>query len=390
MWPGKRVFRDSIALRLPGPRFCALRRCVPRGGFAVRAARLWLFAALTLSLVPTVASAATFPLAPGQTLVGGSGFYVTTSEDTLLDIARANDLGYGQLMAVNRDVDPWLPGAGRKIILPGSYLLPPGPRKGIVIDLAAQRLYYFPPGGKTVEAYPIGAGAEAGMTPRGTTRVVGKVVKPAWYVPKSIREEQPDLPAMVPAGPDNPLGEYAFRLGWPSYLIHGTNKPYGIGRNVSHGCIHLYPEDIEKLFHEVPIGTPVRVIDDQMRLAWIDGELYLSLAPTHAQIDQISQNQPMQPMVPHDLHARVLAAAGAQKDRIDWHAVDEIGRRRPGMPIAITLAPPSDGSGGDADLPQIDTSGSVASSASAPDAAPDNAPQDVGVNTSGPTANAAP
>ena len=163
-----------------------------------------------------------------------------------------------------------------------------------------------------MESCPIGAGAEAGMTPRGTTKVVGKVVKPAWYVPKSIRKEQPDLPAMVPAGPDNPLGDYAFRLGWPSYLIHGTNKPYGIGRNVSHGCIHLYPEDIEKLFGEVPIGTPVRVIDDQMRLAWVDGELYLALAPTHAQIDQISQNQPMQPSVPKDLHARVLAAAGDQ------------------------------------------------------------------------------
>lgn len=354
-----------------------------RAAFAILATSL-------LALSSSVARAETFALTADTEIVGTPGFYVAKAEDTLLDVARENDLGYAQLMTSNRDLDPWRPGDGHAVFLPNVYLLPPGQRKGIVIDLAAQRLYYFPPGGKTVEAYPIGAGAEAGMTPRGTTKVVAKVVKPAWYVPKSIREEQPDLPAMVPAGPDNPLGDYAFRLGWPSYLIHGTNKPYGIGRNVSHGCIHLYPEDIEKLFHEVPIGTPVRVIDDQMRLAWIDGELYLSLAPTHAQIDQISQNQPMQPMVPHDLHARVLAAAGAQRDRIDWHAVDEIGRRRPGMPIAITLAPPSDGSGGDADLPQIDTSSSVASSASAPDAAPDNAPQDVSVNTSGPTANAAP
>ena len=153
-----------------------------------------------------------------------------------------------------------------------------------------------------------------------------------------------------------------------------------LGRNVSHGCIHLYPEDIEKLFREVPIGTPVRVSDDAMRLAWIDGELYLALAPTHAQIDQISMNQPMQPMVPKDLHARVLAAAGDQADRIDWHAVDEIGRRRPGMPIAITLAPPDDGSGGDADLPRIDTLGTVAGNA------PANIPEDVPA----PTANAAP
>ena len=140
MWPGKRIFCDSIVLRLPGPYFHAVRRCAPRGGPALRAPLLRLSAALalSLSLVPAVAHATTFPLAPGQTRVGEAGFYVTNSEDTLLDIARANDLGYGQLMAVNRDVDPWLPGPGRKIVLPGSYLLPPGPRKGIVIDLAVQ------------------------------------------------------------------------------------------------------------------------------------------------------------------------------------------------------------------------------------------------------------
>lgn len=357
-------------------------RGIRRAAFAVLASSL-------LTLSASVARAETFALTPATQIVGTPGFYIAKAGDTLLDVARDNDLGYAQLMTSNRDMDPWRPGDGHAVFLPNVYLLPPGPRKGIVIDLAAQRLYYFPPGGKTVEAYPIGAGAEAGMTPRGTTKVVGKVVKPAWYVPKSIREEQPDLPAMVPAGPDNPLGEYAFRLGWPSYLIHGTNKPYGIGRNVSHGCIHLYPEDIEKVFHEVPIGTPVRVIDDQMRLAWVDGELYLALAPTHAQIDQISLNQPMQPSVPQDLHARVLAAAGDQADRIDWHAVDEIGRRRPGMPIAITLAPEgapaSDGTG---DLAQSLISGDLPAAAPGDDAVPatDAAPTANAV----PTANAAP
>jgi L,D-transpeptidase ErfK/SrfK len=351
-----------------------------------RRAALAVLAPSLMALSLSAAHAETFALAPDTQIVGTPGFYVAKAGDTLLDVARDNDLGYAQLMTSNRDMDPWRPGDGHAVFLPNVYLLPPGPRKGIVIDLAAQRLYYFPPGGKTVEAYPIGAGAEAGMTPRGTTKVTGKVVKPAWYVPKSIREEQPDLPAMVPAGPDNPLGEYAFRLGWPSYLIHGTNKPYGIGRNVSHGCIHLYPEDIEKVFREVPIGTPVRVIDDQMRLAWVDGELYLALAPTHAQIDQISLNLPMQPSVPQDLHARILAAAGDKADQIDWHSVDEIGQRRPGMPIAITLAPVDDSVSDEAELPRIDTSGAVASSAPAPNTVPDNAPQDVPA----PTANAAP
>jgi len=317
------------------------------------------------------ASARDFDLADGQQLIGAASVTTVTREDTLLDVARDNDFGYTQLILSNRGIDPWLPADGQRVALPGLYLLPSGPRKGIVIDLAGQRLYYFPPGGKSVETYPIGAGAEAGMTPRGTTRVVGKVVKPVWYPPKSIRKEQPDLPGLVPPGPDNPLGEYAFRLGWSRYLIHGTNKPYGVGRNVSHGCIHLYPEDIEKLFKEVPIGTPVRVVDDAMRFAWIDGALYLALAPTHAQIDQISQNQPMQPMVPKDLHARVVAAAGVQADRVDWQKVDEIGRTRPGMPVAIIAAPSAisaDATPGDA--PASDMSVAAADAPPTADEAP--------------------
>ena len=123
-------------------------------------------------------------------------------------------------------------------------------------------------------------------TPLGTTTVVGKVVRPTWFPPQSIREEKPYLPEMVPPGPDNPLGEYELRLGWPAYLIHGTNKPYGVGRNVSHGCIRLYPEDIERLFSEVQVGTPVRVIDEEIRLAWVDGELYLAVAPSRHQMDE--------------------------------------------------------------------------------------------------------
>lgn len=285
------------------------------------------------------ARAATFPLTPQTTLVGETGVYVTQDQDTLLDIARQHDLGFGELMAANRAINPWLPGTGRTVTLPGRYLLPPGPRKGIVIDLAALRLFYFPPDGKTVQTFPIGVGAEAGMTPHGTTHVVSKVVHPAWYPPASIRKERPELPAMVPPGPDNPLGDYAVRLGWPSYLIHGTNKPYGVGRNVSHGCIRLYPEDIEKLFSEIRPGTPVRVINDPVHLAWADGELYLSVPPSRAQIDEIDENRPITPEIPADLQARVTAAAGGMAARIDWGAVNLAGELRTGIPIRITMAP---------------------------------------------------
>ena len=293
---------------------------------------------LALAAPGAGAQAETFTLSPGQLLVGAPDYFVTRKEDTLLDVARANDLGYSALMTVNAKMDPWLPGDGRTITLPKLFLLPDGPHEGIVIDLAAQRLYYFPPGGKTVETYPIGTGDQAGMTPTGTTRVVAKTPHPAWYPPKSIRADRPELPAMVPAGPDNPLGDYALRLGWTSYLIHGTNKPYGVGRNVSHGCIRLYPEDIEKLFREVKVGTPVRVIDKTMRLTWADGELYLALAPSHDQIVEISENQPMSVAVPPDLFQAVAGAAGNQVSRVDWKLVAWIGSQRPSMPIAVTDA----------------------------------------------------
>lgn len=289
------------------------------------------------------AAAETFALASGQVLVGSINYYTTQSDDTLLDVARNNDLGYSQLLTANSETDPWLPGADREILLPQVYILPAGPRKGIVIDLAAQRLYYFPPDGKTVETYPIGTGDQVGMTPQGTTSIVAKVTHPAWYPPASIRAERSELPVMVPPGPDNPLGDYALRLGWAGYLIHGTNKPYGVGRNVSHGCIRLYPEDIEKLFRKVSVGTAVRVIDEEMRLAWSGGELYLALAPSHAQIDEISQNQPMSTVVPPDLAMRVTQAAGLQAARIDWQMVNWIADKRPGVPIAITETPPSSG-----------------------------------------------
>lgn len=296
----------------------------------------WILPVLLAVLPATGAHAETFALVPGQALVGAPDYYVTGADDTLLDVARDNDLGYAALMTVNARMDPWIPGGGRTITLPKAFLLPDGPRQGIVIDLAAQRLYYFPEDGKTVETFPIGTGDQAGMTPTGATRVVAKTPHPAWYPPKSIRDVRPELPAMVPPGPDNPLGDYALRLGWPSYLIHGTNKPYGVGRNVSHGCIRLYPEDIEKLFREVKTGTPVRVVDKEMRLSWVNGELYLALAPSHGQIVEISENRPMTVAPPPDLFTRVAEAAGDQVSRVDWKLVSWIADQRPSMPIAVT------------------------------------------------------
>ncbi|HXQ64152.1 MAG TPA: L,D-transpeptidase family protein [Steroidobacteraceae bacterium] len=204
-------------------------------------------------------------------------------EDTLPDIARRFNVGYEEMVRANPGVDPWLPGAGREVIIPTRFVLPDAPREGVVINVAAMRLYYYPKHAKgtpqVVITHPIGIGKVGWQTPEGTTKIVARVKDPAWVPPVSVRKEHLEdgdlLPAKVPAGPDNPLGAYMFRLGWPSYLIHGTNKPYGVGMRSSHGCIRLYPEDIAILFETVPIGTPVHVVNQPYLLGWQGEELYV-------------------------------------------------------------------------------------------------------------------
>jgi L,D-transpeptidase ErfK/SrfK len=186
------------------------------------------------ALVEPDRAPAIYKIGPSDRAVGGTASYIVRDQDTLLDIARDYDLGYTQLIAANRGMDPWVPPAGKTVALPARYLLPDGPRKGIVINLVQHRLYYFPDE-NTVETYPIGVGVEDHNTPLGVTKITKKEVHPVWHVPKSIRAEDPDLPANVPPGPDNPLGDYAMQMGGSAFLIHGTNKPYGVGRNVSHG-----------------------------------------------------------------------------------------------------------------------------------------------------------
>lgn len=289
-------------------------------------------------MTDTAKPANVFRLTPGQSALGEIGTYVTQPGDTLLDVAMRYDLGYTQLVAANRETSPWTPPPGRRISLPSFYLLPDGPRRGIVINVAQQRLYYFPPDGRSVETYPIGTSVQGRTTPIGTSRIVAKRERPVWYPPPSIRQEKPDLPAAVPAGPDNPLGAYALNLGWPGYLIHGTNKPYGIGRNVSHGCIQLYPEDIDRLFHEVPVGTPVRIVSEEIETAWIGGELYLAAYPNKKQVDElgVDSGSGMTPVLPPDLRRTVAKAAGAHARRIDWKKVEEAALQRSGIPVRIT------------------------------------------------------
>ena len=210
---------------------------------------------------------------------------VTTAgpDDTLPDIARRFNVGYEEIVRANPGVDPWLPGAGRDVVVPTRFVLPDAPREGLVINVAAMRLYYFPKRAKgepqTVITHPIGIGKVGWQTPEGVTKIVARVKDPVWVPPVSVRKEHLEdgdvLPPKVPAGPDNPLGAYMFRLGWPSYLVHGTNKPYGVGMRSSHGCVRLYPEDIAILYDLVPIGTPVRVVNQPYLLGWSADTLYV-------------------------------------------------------------------------------------------------------------------
>jgi L,D-transpeptidase ErfK/SrfK len=268
-------------------------------------------------------------------LAGGVRTYIAEDADTLLDIARRNGLGYVELRATNPGVDPWLPGEGTAVTLPAAFILPPGPRKGIVINLPEQRLYYFRGHTDHVVTFPIGIPSCGDRIPLGTTRVHDKRPNPTWFPPRSLRAERPDLPESVPPGPDNPLGAFAISLAWPSFVIHGTNKPDGIGRRVSHGCIRLYPEDIEALYAMVPVGTRVTVIDRPVKAGWSDGALYLEVHPTQDEADAVEADGRVVSPARLDAESVVRAKAGQTAGKIDWALVRQVARERRGLPVRV-------------------------------------------------------
>ncbi len=268
-------------------------------------------------------------------IIGREQTYETQYKDSLVDLARKFGLGYTEIVSANPGVDPWVPGANRKIVLPTAHLLPNGPREGILINLADQRMYLFHPNGKTVDTAPLGIGNEGWDTPTGSTRVIGKKRNPTWYVPKSVREEQPELPAIVPPGPDNPLGSHAVYLGWPAYLFHGTNRPYGVGRRVSHGCVRLYPEDIARIYDNVEIGTKVTVIDQALKIARLNEELWVEVHPNQRQSDEVEQKGKHTYEKPPEFEFRLVSAAGLEADRINWQLAKKAASERRGVPIQI-------------------------------------------------------
>jgi L,D-transpeptidase ErfK/SrfK len=259
--------------------------------------------------------------------------YKVQPGDTLYKIARRFDLGIVEVMAANPGVDTWLPKEGASLVLPTMHVLPTPTPEGIVINLAELRLFYFHDA-HTVMTFPIGIGKEGWQTPTGTTTIAKKRVHPSWTPPDSIRAEKPDLPKNIPAGPDNPLGDYALNLGWSKYLIHGTNKPAGIGRRSSHGCIRMYPEDISQLFNAVKVGTDVTIIDTPYKTGWRNDTLFLKVTPTQQQADAILQHRQASLPLSAGLYEAVMQNVRST-DVIDWTAVQKATTGIRGIPVAI-------------------------------------------------------
>ncbi len=279
---------------------------------------------------------------PGSDVVGHVQHIKTKKSDTFVALARKYDVGYRDLREANPNVDPWLPGDGTPLVIPTAYVLPNVPRKGIVINLPEMRIYYFPPkssqyAGK-VFTYPVGIGRQGWSTPVTHTHVAQKIPHPSWTPPASIKAEHAKkgepLPDVVPAGPNNPLGQYAMRLGLPSYLIHGTNKPAGIGMHVSHGCIRLFPEDISALFSMVPKGTPVNIVSEPYKVGWKGNTLMMEVHPPHPEGD----SKPVQSYTPW-VQALIAATKDEPNAPVNWEKAQKVVHDGDGMPEAIGTDP---------------------------------------------------
>ena len=212
-----------------------------------------------------------------DTVIGILGEYTIKEKDTLLDVARDNDLGFNEMESLYPDIDPWVPPRGMKLVIPSQWILPQTRKYGLVINIAEMRLYYFFKSIGMVRTYPIGIGDHGWFSPEGTFWVKEKRKKPAWYIPESLQEKY--QMKVMPPGPDNPLGDYWLGLSIAGYGIHGTNFPWAIGRLVTHGCIRLYPEDIEKLFPLVRVKTPVEILYEPVKVGLKEGRIFMEVHP---------------------------------------------------------------------------------------------------------------
>lgn len=307
--------------------------------------------------LPIAAQAEQFELPPDDNdVVGALTVVAARADETLLDLARRHGLGYEDIVRANPEVDTWLPGEGTEVLLPTRYVLPPGPRKGVILNLAEYRMYYFPEPKEgepaIVMTYPMSIGRMDWETPLGLTRIISKVRSPTWYPPESVRAEHAadgdPLPRIVPPGPKNPLGAFAMRLGLPGYLIHSTNRPAGVGMRVTHGCIRMFPEDIRFLFDQVSVNTPVRIINEPVKVGWHGDELVmevhraLEIVPFETDSGEITNE-----VLPEDLLVQperniltalteqFVAATNTRAGELDWERAEDLLERADGIPMPV-------------------------------------------------------
>lgn len=288
--------------------------------------------------------AATFPLpADDSNIVGRLHVVTADARNTLLDIARHYDLGYEEITAANPGVSIWLPGAGTRVLIPTEFILPPRPWKGVVVNIPQRRLYYFPrrTAGEpaTVVTYPIGIARPGWPTPLGSTRILAKFKDPAWIVPKDIQAEhrrqgEANFPDYFPPGPNNPMGMLAMQTGFSQIFIHGTNRPWGVGMEVSHGCIHLYPENAVYLFDHLPVGTPVRIINQPVSVGYRNHQLYLGVSTP---VGEYPGDQDSLLMRTIDEVSRTRNQAWPN---IDWDRVRQAVNARRVMPVPVSVGAP--------------------------------------------------
>lgn len=288
------------------------------------------------------ASAATYLLPPpGDNVLGFSHYAFIQPGQTLQDVARANDIGYYDIIQANphinpEDVKPW-----EKILIASTYILPDAPREGIVVNTASLRVFYYPPNSNTVETFPAGMGMQGQATPTGQFHIIEKMDHPAWYVPAgemtAMAKEGMYLPKVMPAGPENPLGEYALRLNKRTYLIHGTNTPPTVGRRASAGCLHLFPEDILSLFNQVDVGTSVNIVDQPFKAALVGDTVYFqAYQPLHE--DRIFWGTNPKAIWQNVINQTIAGVNPAPQ--IDWQKAQDMVQAQTGVvePIGTTAA----------------------------------------------------
>jgi len=289
---------------------------------------------LSLSLVICPAIAATYPINEDNDMIGAIQTTRVMMGESLADISRRFDIGIFEIIEANPQLSPRNPRRGALVTIPSQFILPSGLRQGMVINLAEMRVYYFHQDKKHVSTYPIGIGRKDWETPLGTGTIIQKVKNPSWTPPQSIRDwyeaNKLFLPDVIPPGPQNPLGDYAMRLSIPGYLIHGTNRPSGIGLRTSSGCIRLYPEDIEELYGLITIGTKVRIINKPYKIGRHNGKIYI-------EAHQPLSGEMYRVLTPEEMLEQAFIESEVDVKIVDLDAAVKASKQASGYPELIEL-----------------------------------------------------